>query len=77
MSTGWIGEESELLQTLRSFGAEKDAEGLFVIFDQPVVKGMDGSIVVHGDTKCQIDGKKVSVAYLLSQTSYGLKVMVF
>lgn len=76
MNNGWIGEESELLQVLRSFGAETDSDGRFVIFDEPVVKGMDGSLVVHGDTKCLIKGKKIPVAYLLSQTSYGLSVVV-
>lgn len=72
----WIGEENELLHTLRIFGAEQDAEGLFLIWGSPVIKGLDGSIVVHGSCLCKINGQPVPVTSLLSQTSYGSKVTV-
>jgi hypothetical protein len=72
--TSWCCEESELLQVLRTFGAEKDEEGNFKIYDKPVIKGMDGSLVVHGGCKCIIDGKPVPITSLLKKTSYGFGI---
>lgn len=76
MPSGWMGEESQLLHTLRTFGADVDEEGKFLIYDKPVIKGLDGSVVVHQNTKCTIKGQPTSVAHLLHQTSYGVKVVV-
>ena len=73
---GWAGEERELLHALETFGVDKDDEGRFLIYQEPVVKGIDGTVVVHQNTMCKIDGKPARVAHLLSQTSYGTGVVV-
>lgn len=74
--SGWMGEERELLHTLETFGADKGEDGRFLIYEEPIVKGMDGSIAVHQNCMCKIGGKPARVAHLMQQTSYGTSVVV-
>lgn len=77
---GWIGSNSELLNCLRVFGAEKDEEGRFIIVgDQPkcFMGSDDNDVVLSDNVKCIIKGKEVVVSELLKDTSHGFSVTVF
>lgn len=74
--TGWMGEEDELIETLRVLGAETTEDGGFKVFNQPVCRGLDGSVVVHQLTECLIKGEKRNVAGLMKQTGRGVLVIV-
>lgn len=73
---GWMGEESELMHTLAIFRADQDEDGKFLIYEEPVVKGLDGSIVVHQRCEYSVGGQRRNFASALNSTSYGLGVVV-
>jgi len=76
--SGWIGMKGELLHTLDTFGAQKDESGRVLIDGKPIVSfmGAGEEMVVPAEATCLIDGRLVGVAHLMSQTSYGLGVVV-
>jgi hypothetical protein len=74
---GWIGDPEQLLYVLGTFGADRDADGNFMVFESPVIQGMDGDVVVPGDAECSIGGKRAVIVGLLGATSYGTRVAVY
>ena len=75
-NNGWFGESSQLLYALETFGADKDENGCFVVFDAPVTAGFDGGVCVPENAKCLINGKPSSIADLMRQTSYGISATI-
>ena len=75
---GWIGSQRELLYALDTFGAQKDEDDRVLIDGAPVVSfmGAGEEMVVPAESTCLVDGRRVGVAHLMSQTSYGLSVVV-
>ena len=75
---GWIGSKQELMNVLAVHGADKDEEGNYLVYVDPPVSflGMGEEFVVSDKTEISYKGKRINLAYLLGQTSYGLKVNV-
>jgi len=70
---GWFGLRRELLHALATFGCDRAPDGRFIVRGH-VWSGLDEEeLVVPGDAEAFIDGKPVSIAGLMSQTSYGLR----
>ena len=57
-------------------GADKDSEGKFLIYGEPVVFGLTGDCVVPAGAEYAVGGKRVNLAAVLRSTSYGVSVMV-
>lgn len=75
-SKGWIGEPEQVLQALGNIGADRDADGSFLIYSQDVISGLDGSIVVPGGTGYSVGGKQANLAELLTGSAFGTPVNV-
>lgn len=77
--TGWLGSASEMLNVLRCSGAEKDAEGRFLVSGELPVSfvGAGEEYVVGENVLCRVRGQWVSLATLLLGTSYGARVEVY
>lgn len=73
---GWIGEPEQLLHVLHTVGADRDEKGSFLVFGEPVISGLTGDVVVPAGAECSIRGRRVNIAALLADTSYGTKVTV-
>jgi len=78
---GWIGLVEELENVLRCYGAERDEEGRFLIFNGGIATfmgqgGPGAECVVDEESCCRIDGRVVRIAPLLASTSYGVQVHV-
>jgi hypothetical protein len=73
---GWIGMPDQLLYVLSLAGADHDAEGKFLIYGEPVFRGITGEDVVHAKTEYSIGGERRNLVALLSSTSYGTLVTV-
>ena len=77
MESGWFGTTRHLLHALATVHADRDAEGHFLIVNQPVVVGLGGDeAVVHADCSYLCGGQPQSLAGLMNATSYGMKVAV-
>lgn len=78
---GWIGRLSQVLHYLDVVGAEKNAEGQFMIYGSPVTSfmgltGNDAEVLVPCDAEYAVGGHRANLAAGLSSTSYGLAVTV-
>ena len=75
---GWIGSKEELMSVLAVHGADKDEEGNYFIYEEMPVSflGMGEEFVVSDKTEISYKGKRINLAWLLGQTSYGSKVNV-
>jgi len=75
MSTGpgWLGHPDQLLYVLGTVGADKDEKGNFLIYGEPVVKGLDGDLLVPAAAEYSVGGKRANLASLMSSTSYGVR----
>ena len=74
---GWFGEKEHLLHVLSSVHADRDEEGNFLIFSEPIIQGLTGEMVVHANTEYSVSGKRQNLAQLLALTSYGISITVF
>lgn len=75
---GWMGTNGQLLHVLRTFRADTDDQGRFLIVgEMPAtflgIGGENSEVVVSDEVKCLIGGQEVSVAHLCNQTSYGVR----
>lgn len=75
--TGWLGDESVLLEVLKSLKAERDENGDVKTYGHPVVKGVDGSVTVHQLTEIVVEGERKRLAPLLLARKSGVAVVVF
>jgi hypothetical protein len=73
---GWIGEPEQVLHVLGIAGADRDEEGNFLIFGEPVISGLTGDMVVPAGSEYAVGGKRANLAALLASTSYGTRVTV-
>lgn len=73
---GWIGDPEQLLHVLRTVQADRDREGNFLIFGEPVFIGLTGEAVVSAGAEYSVQGRWQNLAALLSATSYGVSVTV-
>ena len=73
---GWIGDPEQLLYVLGLAQADRDEEGNFLIYCEPVIKGLTGDVVVPSGAEYSVSGKRANLASLLSATSYGTRVTV-
>ena len=78
IGNGWLGTENELMNYLRVVGADKDDEGRFLIYGEPVSSfmGMDEEFLVPAGTEYSVGGRRCNLAAGLSSTSGGLGVTV-
>lgn len=74
--SGWIGSPEELEYVLQSACADRDAVGRFLLYEEPVIRGLDGDIVVPPGTEFSASGERRNLATLLAGTSYGLSIVV-
>lgn len=78
MLNGWVGPVRSLEHYLDVVGADRDADRRFVIGGDPPIYGIGGDEVVISDgTVYYVQGRPVSLAAGLEQTSSGLPVRVF
>ncbi len=79
---GWIGLQGQVLHYLRTVGADRDAEGRFLIGKGQVATflGMDlgdaTETVIDSDALYYHNGYPCGLAAGLHSTSYGVKVYV-
>lgn len=75
---GWIGSKQELMSVLAVHDVDKDEEGNYFVYVEPPSSflGMGDEFVVSDRTEVSYKGKRMNLAYLLCQTSYGSKVNV-
>jgi len=71
---GWLGSNKQILYALDIVGADKDAEGKFLIVDAPVFSGLDpDEVIISDETNYLKNGKRASLAELMNSTSYGVR----
>ena len=73
---GWIGDPEQLLYVLGLAGADRDEKGNFLIYGEPVIKGLTADVVVSAGAEYAVGGKRANLAALLASTSYGTRVTV-
>lgn len=76
---GWIGMVNQVEHYLDVVGADRDAEGHFVLFGESspsTFMGAGEEIVIPGDLCYKKNGHPVNLAAGLRTTSYGLGVVV-
>lgn len=73
---GWIGDPEQLLHVLATVGADRDADGNFLVFGEPVIAGITSDVVVPAGAEYAVTGKRANLAALLASTSYGRPVKV-
>lgn len=73
---GWLGNPEHVLFVLRTVGADRDEDGNFLIFGEPVISGLDGDVLVLSGAEYSVCGKRANLAALLADTSYGTSVTV-
>jgi len=74
--SGWIGSSKDVDRVLFEAGADRDEEGRFLIYVEPVVQGLDGDLVIPAGTEYSVNGKRANLARLLCGTSCGVPVHV-
>lgn len=74
---GWIGDPHQVVYVLGVVGADRDDQGNFMIFGEPIVFGIDGDCVIPEGSEYTVGGKRCKLAALLADTSYGHKVQVY
>lgn len=74
---GWFGSRHELLATLAAAGADRNEEGNFLIFGEPIAAGLDpDEVVVPPRARYRANGQEHSLADLLNSTTYGVAVTI-
>lgn len=74
---GWFGQPDQMLHYLRTVGADRDAEGQFLVAGMPVVLGLGGlDVVVPTETVYFVGGQPCGLAAGLRGTSYGIGMVV-
>lgn len=75
---GWIGPNHQLLYVLGLAEADKDTDGRFLIYGEPVYSflGMGEEMVVPEGTQYSVNGQKRMLAAALRETSYGMSAFV-
>ena len=74
---GWFGDVGVVLNYLRTVGADRTAEGDFVIVGEDVAVGMDRSeVVVSAGVVYLINGERRNLAAGLRGGSQGVPVVV-
>jgi hypothetical protein len=73
---GWLGEPDHVLYVLGTVKADRDEEGNFLIYGEPLFTGLDGGMLVPSSTEYSVDGNRANLAALLSSTSYGCRIIV-
>lgn len=74
---GWFGPTKQVLFYLDTVGADKDADGSFLITGAPITIGLDPEEAVIPDETCYlVGGQRKALAAGLCSTSYGTKVKV-
>jgi hypothetical protein len=58
---------------LRTVSADADDEGRFLIYGEPVIRGLDGDMAVPATAEYSVDGRRANLAALLNSTSYGVR----
>lgn len=76
MGKGWIGDPTRVLSALASVRADRDADGNYLIYGEPVISGIDGDMVVPAGTEYSVAGERANLAALLADTGGGLSVTV-
>ena len=75
--TGWFGLRRHLLFALSTANADRDEDGNYLIFGEPIVVGLDPEeVLVPAGAMYTVGGRACSVADLLNSTSYGVAVIV-
>lgn len=75
---GWIGDTKAVEHYLSVIGADKDADGRYLIGGDPPIYGLGGKEMVLSDaTVYYADGRPVPLAAGLVETSSGVPVRVF
>ena len=73
---GWIGDPEQLLYVLGLAGADRDEQGNFLIYGEPVYSGLTGESLVPAGAEYSVQGRRANLAALLAATSYGTNVTV-
>ena len=74
---GWFGLRQHLLFALSTINADRDEDGNYMIFGEPIVVGLDpDEVLVPAGAMYTADGRAYSVAALRGSTSYGMAVTV-
>ena len=75
---GWIGTARQLYYALDIVGADRDEDGKFLIYGEPVVSflGLGEELVVSDRTNYAIGDRRCNLAGLMRGTSYGMGVQV-
>ena len=79
-SNGWMGRLGQVKHVLRTFGADVDEAGLFIVKGNITTfmgqTGDDADCVVGADAAYMKGGQWCGLVSTLKQTSYGLHVTV-
>ena len=70
---GWLGKPDQVLYVLGTVKADRDEEGNFLIYGEPVVSGLDGDLLIPHRTEYSVDGDRANLAALMNDTSYGCR----
>ena len=74
---GWIGDVSVVLDLLASKGADRQADGNFLIAGEDVTVGLDGcELVISAATVYYLQGKPHKLAEALNTAGLGVRVRV-
>jgi len=74
---GWIGLRRNVLFVLSTVKADRDENGNYLIFGEPIIIGLDlNEVVVPAGTMYSVAGERRFLAALLNETSYGTAVTV-
>lgn len=73
-----MGRVGQLLHALRTFGADQDEDGNFIVSSGHIstfmgMQGEDADVVVSSEARYRKDGHWCSLAQALNSTSYGLR----
>ena len=58
---GWFGQPEQLEWALRAAGADRDEEGRYMIYGEPVIRGLDGDVVVGDGCQYSVGGRRASL----------------
>tara|TARA_Y100000592_G_scaffold100966_1_gene184138 strand:- start:1491 stop:1727 length:237 start_codon:yes stop_codon:yes gene_type:complete len=75
--SGWFGRLDQVLAYLAAVHADRDENGDFCIYGEPVSAGYDGDAAVPAGAEYSVKGRRCNLAAGLSSTSYGTKVGVY
>jgi len=77
MEQGWFGLRTAVMEALEEIGADKNDEGHFMIFEKPVIAGLDPEeVVVPAESEYSVDGNRRNLAATLNNRGAGLSIAV-